>query len=331
MEQVLDWLNENELRAYPLLDNCDKTFIVGDNSWTLPENFLLDLQLIIKTFSLDELTTLTSGNMALTSRPIFLSRLTADSQANVSVTFSSDVDNTIVDVTTFVIAYATSQIYPLYIRNADGCLAVFGVGVHDFAAAAAPHNTDVSVSFFVEPTTSSQFNDAWLGVNSIRTQPEKASLYVDSPEPGIAYSYEPVLPLQAVVTPVRLSGDVKLLEGYNFRVNIRNNLIDLEIGADYGLKMNCYKHFIEPKYRDCHEIVSFINGVPPDEYGNFRLVAGSNISIVSGNAISAFDDNIRESLHPEYHEKANEHTLFVGLTFQKTDLCPPITITPSLI
>jgi len=182
------------------------------------------------------------------------------------------------------------------------------------------NNTHADTNIPVEPTTCTQFNDAWLGVSSIQTQPEKKSI------PG---SYEPLLPLQSVSDPTKLVGDIQFLEGYNFRVNIANNLIDLTIGNSYGLHMNCAKHFIDPKYRDCSEFVSYINGIPPDINGSFRLLAGSNISIVNGTVLTAFNDNIRVQDLPEQHELANKHTIFVGLTFQATDLCAPINLTPS--
>ena len=48
MEQVIDWLNENELRAYPLMSFADKTLNLAV-PLKLPDDFLLDLQLIAST------------------------------------------------------------------------------------------------------------------------------------------------------------------------------------------------------------------------------------------------------------------------------------------
>ena len=44
MEQVLDWLNENERRMHPLQEG-EAVAQTGQRTYTLPENFLLDLQL----------------------------------------------------------------------------------------------------------------------------------------------------------------------------------------------------------------------------------------------------------------------------------------------
>lgn len=139
-------------------------------------------------------------------------------------------------------------------------------------------------------------------------------------------AYEPILPLEDVNTSTSLQGDVKFLEGYNFRVAISESLIDLEIASGYGLLMNCSTSFIPEEYLDCGEIVSFINGVPPDSSGTFRLTAGSNINITKGAAVSSdFYDPVSLLSHSE---TSNNHTLFVGLNFQTTDICAPVNIIP---
>jgi hypothetical protein len=92
----------------------------------------------------------------------------------------------------------------------------------------------------------------------------------------------------------------------------------------YGLKMDCSTFFLEETFRDCSDIVSYINGVPPDEEGNFRLLQGADINIVPGTTLNAdFEDT--------FQQKANEHSLFVGLSFQQTDVCAPVNLTPPLL
>lgn len=320
MEQVLDWLNENELRSYPLLDDSSKQLTVSGNSWSLPDDFLLDLQLIIKDFSLYTTITVEEFTGVVVPRPVTLSNIKLTSQNTVEVTFRAVVDDAIVEVEKFVIASPNTQSYPVYIRTANGNLAVFGEGVSAFVSQAS-NAEDVTSDIPVEPSTCIQFNDAWLGVSSIQTAPEKVT------EPS---KLEPHLPLDAVAQPAQLTGDIDFLAGYNFRVNISDNLIDLEIGGSYGLMMTCDTHFIHEEYRDCHKLVSYINGVPPDANGVFRLLAGNNIDIVAGETLGEFSDNIRNDAHQDQHEIANAHTLFVGLTFSATDLCAPINVKPSI-
>ena len=87
--------------------------------------------------------------------------------------------------------------------------------------------------------------------------------------------------------------------------------------------MNCGTSFLPPECLDCDQLVSYINGVPPDSAGNFRLLQGSNILITPGTTISTEIDD-------QFTERANDHSLFVGLTFQSTDLCAPVTTTPAI-
>lgn len=316
MEQVLDWLNENELRAYPLLDNSEK--ILRKNTedwWVLPDNFILDLQLIT-TYKL------TNENRPLSKINTYLSKISYSS-GSVFVHFNlhgidpSSENEVDLEITFFEIPLASQKQYPVYLRNPDGCLAVFGEGVLAFIAKCGGLNTIVTSNISTEPALYTQFDGPWLGVNSISAAPEKVS------KPN---SFQPKTPLEAVQSNALLIGDVQFLAGYNFRVDISNdNLIDLEINASYGLKMDCATSFIDPKYLDCSEFVCFINGLPPDDNGNFRINAGTNISITSGNVLPSFYDPFAaETLS----EESNQHTLFVGLNFKLTDVCAPINVTP---
>lgn len=307
MEQVLDWLNENELRAYPLLDSYDKLVTLGQNTVVLPDNFILDLQLIA-THSL--------VNPAGETVPVYLKSLKY-SEPQLDITFGTTDTTT----TVFTIPSTVSAVFPLYVRNADGNLAVFGAGVNYFLSFCGSTDFEVFTDIYVEPSTVTQFNDAWLGVNKLTVSPEKISK--NAFEVGAAHSYEPALPLLDMPEQTELQGDIKFLEGYNFRVDTSTGQINLEIGYNFGLKMNCTTSFIPPEYLDCGELVSYINGVPPDADGNFKLNPGTNIDIVSGNTLDLFKDPLTET--------ANTHTLFVGLTFKSTDLCAPVNIVPSLI
>jgi hypothetical protein len=317
MEQVLDWLNENELRAYPLLDDSPKLLTIGNTPWNLPDTLLLDLQLKIQNFSAN--TTITvDGSTVVVPRVIVLRYIKLTSDNVFEASFGTIIDNAFVEIEKFTIASPSTASFPVYVRTPRGNLAVFGSGVSSFIANTAV-NTAIVANIPVEPATCVQFNDAWLGVSSIAIDPEKVTNINNK---------EPQMPLRPVTAFSQLVGDIDFLAGYNFRVNISNNLIDLEIGESYGLLMTCDTHFIAEEYRDCHELVSYINGVPPDANGTFKLVAGDNISIISGQSLGEFSDNIRENQTPEQHEIANLHTLFVGLTFAVDELCAPINVKP---
>jgi hypothetical protein len=309
MEQVLDWLNENELRAFPLLNDTDRTFLIAGRSWVLPDDFILDLQITVKSFNLDN------------STIARLSSIEHTSSGSVIVAFS--ISST--QVASFEILSPATQSYPFYLRTPDGNLAVFGSGVLSFLTEAPP-GLKITTDIPIEPSTYAQFNGAWLGVNSFITSPEKVSY---SPLLVEEYRiYEPSLPLEDVPSHTVIHGDIAFLEGYNFRVAVAKEKIDLEIGYRYGLIMNCATSFIPQEYLNCKDMVSYINGVPPDASGNFRLTAGTNINITKGSAISTdFYDPVSSS---NQAEKSNDHTLFVGLNFQATDICAPINVIPQI-
>lgn len=284
MLQVIDWLNENEYRAYPLRVSED-----------FPTNFLLDLLLVFRANVLQD-------------NPIFLkSYRKINDSLEICFGTSSQV------LSTFVIATPQTNQYPLYLRNSDGCLAVFGEGVKNIFAVASTDNSLVNIG--VEPSTCHQYDQAWLGVSGITCTSNKTT---------IANTYAAKLPLETISPAPVLTGDVLFFPGYNFRVEIAKNAVDLEIGQGYGMKMRCDTYFLAEEYRDCEQIVSYINGIPPDESGNFRITQGADINITAGSTIpSDFIDS--------FAQKANEHSLFVGFSFQKNDICAPVNITPSLI
>lgn len=309
MEQVIDWLNEHELRSFPFMDGSNKVLGSGLIFIQLPDNFLLDLQIVTST-ELTQDYTLASGATATVPKPVNLTKLFKTQAGNIVVEFSAG--STL--IASFTIPATALNHTPIYVRTAEG-LAVFGEGVKVIDNLATTGN-NYTGAVVVEPATYHQFNKAWLGVNAIELSPEKNT------EIG---GYVPVQPLEetTVQNKANLVGDVQFLAGYNFRVAISDELIDLEIGFGLGLKMDCTTSFLNPEYLDCSDIVSYINGVPPDTAGNFLLKSGADISITKGATLSNFDDS--------YEETANSHTLFVGLPFQSGDICNPVAIKPSLI
>lgn len=292
MDQILDWLNENELRAFPLLEGPERALSSG---WSVPDNLIVDLQIIIPD--------------KLDSDYISLTRLTIDSGENIAVIFGTDSE----DFETFTITDPRNQTYPLYIRNSTGSLAVFEKGVIEFLDS-HPLDTNISAKIPVEPCTCFEFFGAWRGVSGIYTQPEKTSE---------ALSSIPKLPLESTTQASRMSGELSFIPGFNFKIAIAENLINLELGAGYGMKTTCRTSFISQDYLDCDELVSYINGIPPDANGNFKLTPGVNIDIISGNSIASFNDLFAET--------SNSNTIFVGFSFQDADLCATVNLTPSLL
>jgi hypothetical protein len=301
MEHILEWLNENESRAYPLLDDYNnKNYVVAGAEWKFPDNLILDLQLIVTDFSLYE---------NAQHNIVYLKNISFDGN-ELTLAFGGNKPGQ--EITSFTLSEIEGN-FPVYLRNEEGSLIVLGEGIVNFMEAC--NDTSVSLDTFiaVEPGVCVEYRNDWEGVSEILVSPEK-----ESNEDNTAI---PLLPLEPVNEPTRLTGDVVFLEGYNFNVAVRDYFIDLLVGVGYGLAMDCSTNFIAPEFMDCASIVSYINGIPPDENGNFRILEGTNIVISPGSSIADFSDN--------FTEPSNNNTLFVGLSFQKTDLCSPVT--PSIL
>ena len=299
MEQIFDWLNENENRAYPLLDSYNnKTYLINEKSWKFPDDLLIDLQLVIH-------------NFLLKNETIYLKKIILNN-SNIEIVFTATDQSKVVAI--FNVNFNELNQLHIYKRNSDGCLAVFGKGLNKVKDACEGITQTLDLDLPVEFATCYEFRNAWLGVKQITVSPEKLTdtNYIN---PKLIEA----VGLQNVSNNTILTGDVKFLEGYNFRVIIRNNLIDLEISKGNGLNTNCSTHFIPDQYIDCDDIVSYINGVPPDENGNFRITQGDNIVLTSGKSIANFNDS--------YAELANQHTLFVSMVFSADNLCSPISPT----
>jgi hypothetical protein len=298
MRTVIDWLNENEQRAYPLCtDPGEMTHSINGEFWTIPDNLLLDLKLIT--------------SKKLTNLDVYLTELNYTANNTIELVFEAGVD----EISKFVVTGLDNITYPLYLRNPDGNLVVFGEGLSLFySKCTAP--TQLSLSLRVEPTVCIEYGAAWLGVTSLGALPEKKTIVL-SPANDWLFPYEPLRPLENVSAPTRLTGHIKLLEGYNFAASTLNGVVDLEIAFGEGLKMNCTTNFLQPEYLDCNQLVSYINGASPDPDDNsFKLTSSSDIVITAGNVLDPFVDN--------FSEQSNQNTLFFGLAQKATDLCKPI-------
>ena len=268
MLEVVDWLNENEFRAYPLIEG---------SSFLLPDNVVLDLQLIY----LDD--TYTEDHKLVSITP-------KNSGEDVDVVFTGN--------NTFSINGYTTATYPIYVRNSNGSLGVFGEGLKNIL-------TQTTYNLSVEPAVCFDFSRAWLGVSSLSSYPK-----YETKENAI----DVTLPLQEDTSDNKFIGDVYLAEGYNFLISLADGKINMGVDGSYGIPLDCSKEFIPSDLKDCDKIVSYINGIPPNEKGILLLSAGNNINIVEGNSVEGY---------------ANPHAIFVGFNFQETDLCAPINLFPN--
>jgi hypothetical protein len=277
---------------------CDKPYILTEGvEWLFPNNFILDIQLITTKYKLDS--------------PVRLKKLSKNN-SQVELIFGTYEH----EVTKFTIPVSeiTETLSPKYIRKPSGSLIVLGKGLYSFLIACGQADVTIYPNIPLEPSVSFEFTGPWLGVSSLKAFPEKLSKQ-NSPEAE--------RPLSDVAVQRVVSGDVRFLEGFNFSVIISENKINLAATRGSGIPTDCTTSFLDEKYLDCDEIINYINGIPPDETGKFTLKAGHNINIIEGSSIDYFDDS--------FSERSNAHSLFVGLSFDASEICKPVNITPSLI
>jgi len=382
--EVLEWLNENTLRAYPLIE--------GKTVSQIPDGAILDLSLNVRT----------STNPATAK----LTALVVNS-TDITVIFTDNV---------FDYNYAANGVsgvdavkFPIYLRNTSGSLLVLGEDLKKVA-----RNTVFNVNVPVEPAVVYQFGGAWNGVVSIAGNPNytgggfkienlmnfqgQAAVSQNSvsvglgnpawgtqikatpqnyeivfngglvapitgatgtPSPGAQWTITglwpanssgapltirakntdalvPSLPLQAAAS-TGITGDIEFAPGYNYAINFNNNLINMTAGYRLGLQMDCTTRFLPDTYHDCGDIISYINGIPPDENGIFKFTAGSNIYLFDGNSVQQpiQDTNVTPTLSSytdisgNQQAGLNNNTIFVGLTFLESDLCSPVQLLPT--
>lgn len=134
MIQVLDWLYENELRAYPLREVSTKTDV--SQVYKVPNNLILDGQFTFDTHP---------GDFGISS-------IVNTNDTNVVFTFTD------ADTITITKGISTNAHH----RSATGKLLVVGLGVND-----VPIGTFTFSSLLFEPSTVLAFGGAWKGVRNI--------------------------------------------------------------------------------------------------------------------------------------------------------------------
>lgn len=108
--------------------------------------------------------------------------------------------------------------------------------------------------------------------------------------------------------------DLEFTDGYQFKTAVNPTTKKIFLGANpaYGDPLPCQSFFVgigTADYVPCEDIISAINGVTPNSnFGDFKLSTGNNVVI--------------------FPDKEN-HRLFLGLSFDKTDICQPQPTTPS--
>ncbi len=133
---IVDWLNENEFRGYPLRENTARS--IGTTG------------LILDPVVLD-------ANLVYTSQPLPATvKLVSLTVAGVAVTFQ------ITDQPAFLIPDRTTAEYPVYLRNSEGSLLVIGEAVKII-----PNGIYLFANTAFEDCVASEFRGDWLGCTSL--------------------------------------------------------------------------------------------------------------------------------------------------------------------
>lgn len=215
--QVLEWLNENELRSFPLQETGDKRFLS-----TLSLNRCLLDALLLYT------TTEPVSNIELIAFAV------SGNQITVTVTGQAD----------FVIVDKTAA-YPMYIRNSEGSLLVFGQEMQSVIANVA------FTGILFEPTCVVNLAGALRGVTGF-TVGTGATQYTEQ---------------------------LELREGLQFGLRADGQTVKLSANKNKGKPITCQNYF-QTIANDCGTIISYINGVtPPVNPGIFLLKAGPHVQI----------------------------------------------------
>lgn len=129
---VLDWLDENSFRSYPIKESVQK---VSSLSTILTNNVILDASIVFPSVQ---------ANCELTSIVV------TDTTATFNITTGQS----------FVIDKTAT--FPQYVRNAQHSLLVVGEGILQF-----PNGTHNFSSLAFEPSVVTEFTAEWLGVTSL--------------------------------------------------------------------------------------------------------------------------------------------------------------------
>lgn len=129
---VLDWLDENKLRAYPIAENSVKT---SSLSYTLSDSIFLDANIVV-------------SDSELTVCKIL------------SIVVSSSIVINISDSQSFTVALDAS--FPAYVRNAQGSLLVISADILNI-----PSGTHNFTDLKFEDSAWIEYTGEWAGVSSI--------------------------------------------------------------------------------------------------------------------------------------------------------------------
>ena len=248
--EVLQRLNEAANTAWPFVEDSPLKGISGSYLDTLPNDAILDCHAVIYGYLRGKLQLV---SVAVSTGPAFTATFvfayTPAGGSPVYLTIGSVPGSS---------AWDSMEVYKgsvQYISTSDiriSLYVVFGRGVRTFC-----ETDDAEGNTFL-------FNTPTMEPACIRAADKHFVRSCDSP------------------SDVKLTGDIKIMPGYNMdvAVTLSSNTVRLsaEVGAGEG--QPC-EQLAPPAEADCADLVYFINGIGPDWRGAFKFMAGNGIDIVA--------------------------------------------------
>lgn len=114
------------------------------------------------------------------------------------------------------------------------------------------------------------------------------------------------------------TGNIIFTDGYQFKLLPDNGRIKLAAGSSYGMPIGCTKFFPQ-LINDCESVVSSICSVGPmTDSGDFKITGGNGVAVYADTP----------TLNP-LTGKYTGYRIYVGLKFATDDICKPIVSTPT--
>jgi hypothetical protein len=246
----LEWLNHNSQRAYPL--TADSTKLDTTEAFELPDDFIVGLILPVH------------WGIDIDTTKFFISKIAAYA-TGFSVTVGYDSLSGVIDVATALVARAshtTNQVYNLG-------------GMGDFADSRGQIVIGKFAGIDEQPAGLFTFDY------------EATRLEVDAVRPHIRGVMSVQVQNGSELSRL-LTGRIRLVAGRNTRIRVESTIDDdpliiLDAIEGEGLTDSCV---CSPEL----DPIRTINGIPPDQNGNFQFLGNECLEVVEGDHILEFKD-----------------------------------------
>ena len=303
-----EWFNENSYRAYPFYKGIFANQISASggqgletasndahtllNCWIIDASFFLtdDSFFDAKTNSVNLVRIVSNGLGVVTfyfqldSWPIyfvFSADLSGNLEAQNFSVFSPTFTKTEDDISILDFLALKNQTYIKPPFTSLNLVSNYSSGYGVITVGKLQTGPLLNTALSLRPTTHCLIEPALIQVS---TKSRITSINVGNTVPLDLPACDDVDPTVTVVNDVdvvgtAVYGDISLIPGYNTVIRINESINTVEISAEPGAGMGCPCGKFEDEDTDCDELINSINGVPPDDRGDFSIIGGSGVKI----------------------------------------------------